>query len=79
MHVCIFKAVHSYPGDIKLWFNFALARETYAVTLLKKDEGNDNRSVVDVRTSITHFRGASAIFGSLADRVAENEKILPIR
>ncbi|CAN0360608.1 unnamed protein product, partial [Ectocarpus sp. 12 AP-2014] len=63
----LLKALHVSPNNLQLWYNLALARETFAVAVLQKEQKGEARTLAEVENAIEDLKGATKLFSWLKD------------
>lgn len=63
----LLKALHISPNNLQLWYNLALARETFAVAVLQKEQKGEARTLAEVENAIEDLKGATKLFSWLKD------------
>lgn len=52
----LLKALHISPNNLQLWYNLALARETFAVAVLQKEQKGEARTLAEVENAIEDLK-----------------------
>lgn len=52
----LLKALHVSPNNLQLWYNLALARETFAVAVLQKEQKGEARTLAEVENAIEDLK-----------------------
>lgn len=52
----LLKALHVTPNNLQLWYNLALARETFAVAVLQKEQKGEARTLAEVENAIEDLK-----------------------
>lgn len=70
----LLKALHVQPSNLRLWYNLALTRETFAVTILQKEQKGEQRTLAEVQNAIDDLQGATKLFSWLGECEPESGK-----
>jgi RNA polymerase-associated protein CTR9 len=73
----LLKALHICPSDLQLWYNLAVTEETFAVTVLQKDQKGETRTLTEVQHASDDLKGASQLFTWLSTRERPTRRQLP--
>ncbi|CAM9649113.1 unnamed protein product, partial [Phaeothamnion confervicola] len=63
----LLKGLRLFPNDLQLWYNLALTRESFAVTVLQREQKGERRTLEDVENAISDLCGAEELFRWLAE------------
>lgn len=58
----LLKALHVSPNNLQLWYNLALARETFAVAVLQKEQKGEARTLAEVENAIEDLKVQKCIY-----------------